>query len=198
MADEVTGLISSRTLEQVVAELERAKAHLAEIREAMSAFEVLETTEAVSEALGREAWDGKGLMLPAVPSSEQWQSRSKKPEKDYLFLLFPKARYGTYTGPINKNEKPARKVYVGSKKDAAGLARITRGRRMAENRRRWERLNEAAQRLESWIGREEASVRNQVERMLGDSKDWTCRYRLDLVGLVPAGAVDVRVDKDVS
>ena len=71
--------------------------------------------------------------------SEQWQDRNGSGQ--YLYLLFRLGPDGQYQGPDGK-----RKVYIGKDPD-----KIAEARRLAENRRRWERVNRAAKDLDNWL-----------------------------------------------
>jgi hypothetical protein len=78
-------------------------------------------------------------MYDAVPT-ESWQDRGGAGQ--YLYHYFPMDRLGSgYLGPDGK-----KKHYVGS-----DPARIAEARRLADNRRRYEDLAAAADRLEQWL-----------------------------------------------
>lgn len=78
-------------------------------------------------------------MYDAVPT-ESWQDRGG--DGRYLYHYFPVARHGPgYLGPDGK-----KKHYVGS-----DPARIAEARRLADNRRRYEDLAAAADRLDQWL-----------------------------------------------
>lgn len=77
-------------------------------------------------------------MYPAVPT-EQWQRRNGNGE--YLYMIFRKGKNGEYQGPDGK-----RKVYIGCKAEAIGEAR-----RLAANRRKYERLTAQRNEVIRWI-----------------------------------------------
>jgi hypothetical protein len=88
-------------------------------------------------------------MYPAIPT-EQWQDRDGKGK--YLYMLFRQDGNGQYTGPEGK-----RKVYVGSPDQ-----KIKEAQQMAANRRRWEELEMAAQRLRQWLSLYRSEIENRA------------------------------------
>jgi hypothetical protein len=88
-------------------------------------------------------------MYPAIPT-EQWQDRDGKGK--YLYMLFRQDGYGQYTGPGGM-----RKVYVGSLD-----RKIKEAQQMAANRRRWEELEMAAQRLRQWLNLYQSEIEDMA------------------------------------
>jgi len=92
-----------------------------------------------------------GEMYPAIPT-ESWQDRNGKGK--YLYMLFSVDCSGSgYSGPGGK-----RKVYIGNKPDC-----IKKARQLAENRRRYEKLQRARRELVNWITRRNRALRQQME-----------------------------------
>jgi hypothetical protein len=90
-------------------------------------------------------------MYPAVPS-EQWQRHEGKGQ--YLYMLFRMNPDGTYQGPDGK-----RKVSIGADPD-----KIDDAQRLAENRRRWERLQWDLEHLERWLDLRLLELQGLAER----------------------------------
>jgi hypothetical protein len=123
---------------QIQREMRAAARHLAAIRAEMANI----------EAAG---------MYDGIPT-ESWQSRNDS-EPRYLYMYFRACRDGRgYEGPDGK-----RKKYVG-----VDPARQAEARRLADNRRRWEHLDDVANRLEKWLNKR----RWDLDRIAMFIDDW--------------------------
>lgn len=96
-------------------------------------------------------------MYPAIPT-EQWQTRNGSGQ--YLYMLFRQDRYGVYTGPDGK-----RKLYVG-----ADPEKIAEARRLVANRRRWEELKAAAEKVDRWL----KARQGDIEYLARNCQQWPC------------------------
>lgn len=130
----------------------------------------LEAIEAAMVAL-----DEAG-MYPALPSREAWEHRNGGAPIYFYHYFTQDRRTGQYQGPGGK-----RKVYVGCRAE-----NVAEARRLAENRRRWEELDQARSRLEGWLH----SIRTQVGRFTDEAQALARRsggyVQADLEAYAPA------------
>lgn len=135
--------------------------HLSTIREQL--LKADEHLAAIRQAMAALKAAG---MYPAVPLREGWETRG---DVEYMWYYFSMGHNGRdYQGPGGK-----RKVYVGRDPQ-----KIAAARQMAQNRRRWEELQQTASGLDGWL----KSRHRELGRLAVDTRRWP-RADLETLGL---------------
>lgn len=118
MTDNLKSLAATETA-TLMAELNEALITLAEIRRRVARYDVCATLDEARKTLAA----GRLPAWPTAPTSIQMQRRNDA-TTEYMYLYWPSdRRTGEYKGPANKTGKPARKTYIGARRDNQQLAK---------------------------------------------------------------------------